>query len=346
MAQVANTGTIMSGGQNMKHFASEASEFTKYALFLGGTNVTNEVLAQYDPLRTGYGRLFMVRTPLWMTNMYPNETKIFKHMLEYGNTAVQGINDVQVEFDSITGGYVGKSFEIPKTATNSTTEFSVKVYDFSGSPMRKYLHAWINGTTDMLTGLTTYHGDTDLERKQSNQTAEFIYVATDNTGERVEYACLLANCFPKQLNTDVFNYTAGDHGIVETDIPFTCTLYESININKVACKLIEKYKILANSLNFFSGYTPDDNSRTGIMRTSNGSYYDAASGEITSFSDSDKANSMSPIAYITGNGDVGTRAGKTTYNNAISYESPKTQRRNGKNVTVLDDATTPVIKRW
>jgi hypothetical protein len=198
----------------------------------------------------------------------------------------------------------------------------------------------------MLTGLTTYHGDTDLERKQSNQTAEFIYVATDNTGERVEYACLLANCFPKQLNTDVFNYTAGDHGIVETDIPFTCTLYESININKVACKLIEKYKILANSLNFFSGYTPDGNSRTGIMRTSNGSYYDAASGEITPFSDSDYANSMSPIAYITGNGDVGTRAGKTTYNNAISYESPKTQRRNGKNVTVLDDATTPVIKRW
>lgn len=278
------TGTIMSGDTNMKKFGASPNEFTKYALFLGGTNVTNEVLQQYDPLRTGYGRLFMVRTPLWMNRMYPDATKIFKHMLEYGNTAVQGINDVQVEFDSIQGGYVGKSFEIPKTASNGTTEFNVKVYDFSGSPMRQYLHAWINGTTDLLTGLTTYHGESGLERSQANQTAEFIYVATDNTGERVEYACLLANCFPKQINTDVFNYTAGDHGIVETEIPFTCTLYESININKVACKLIEKYKILANSLNFFSGYSVNGDEKTNIMtqRGDKGTYYDPRSGSLES----------------------------------------------------------------
>lgn len=321
---VNNAGSIMSGGTNMKHFASDAEQFCKYALFLGGTNVTNEVLAQYDPIRTGYGRLFMVRTPVWMANMYPDETKIFKHMLEYGNTAVQGINDVSVDFDSIQGGYVGKSFEIPKTATNGTTEFNVKVYDFSGSPIRKYLHAWINGTTDLLTGLTTYHGDTGIERKQSNQTAEFIYVATDNTGERVEYACLLANCFPKQINTDVFNYTAGEHGIVETEIPFTCTLYESININKVACKLIEKYKILANSLNFFSGFTPDNTGDGSIMkeRGDNGTYYNDVNGTITQFG-SVNDPTESPISYITA-ADGGADASQkpsSTYNNAISYET-------------------------
>ena len=331
---VTNAGSIMSGGQNMKHFASNAEQFCKYALFLGGTNVTNEVLAQYDPIRTGYGRLFMVRTPLWMTNMYPDETKIFKHILEYGKTAVQGINDVSVDFDSIQGGYVGKSFEIPKTATNGTTEFNVKVYDFSGSPIRKYLHAWINGTTDLLTGLTTYHGDVDIERKQSNQTAEFIYVATDNAGERVEYACLLANCFPKQINTDVFNYTAGDHGIVETEIPFTCTLYESININKVACKLIEKYKILANSLNFFSGFTPDNSGEGSIMkeRGDNGTYYNDVDGTISKF-ENPTDTTESPISYITaanGGSDISNR-NRNTYNNAISYETiPTDATYNGR----------------
>jgi hypothetical protein len=333
---VTNAGSIMSGGTNMKHFASDAAEFCKYALFLGGTNVTNEVLAQYDPIRTGYGRLFMVRTPVWMANMYPDETKIFKHMLEYGNTAVQGINDVSVDFDSIQGGYVGKSFEIPKTATNGTTEFNVKVYDFSGSPIRKYLHAWINGTTDLLTGLTTYHGDTGIERKQSNQTAEFIYVATDNTGERVEYACLLANCFPKQINTDVFNYTAGEHGIVETEIPFTCTLYESININKVACRLIEKYKILANSLNFFSGFNDSLNlsDKQSIMkeRGDNGTYYNDVDGTITQFG-SINDPTESPVSYITAanGGADATQKPNSTYNNAISYETiPTNKPYNGR----------------
>jgi hypothetical protein len=331
---VNNAGSIMSGGTNMKHFASNAEQFCKYALFLGGTNVTNEVLAQYDPIRTGYGRLFMVRTPKWMANMYPDETKIFKHMLEYGNTAVQGINDVSVDFDSIQGGYVGKSFEIPKTATNGTTEFNVKVYDFSGSPIRKYLHAWINGTTDLLTGLTTYHGDVSIERKQSNQTAEFIYVATDNTGERVEYACLLANCFPKQINTDVFNYTAGEHGIVETEIPFTCTLYESININKVACRLIEKYKILANSLNFFSGFTDATSGKGSIMdeRGNFGTYYNDVDGTITQFKQSNDPT-VSPVSFVTasnGGSDISNMP-QSTYNNAISYETiPSNGDYNGR----------------
>lgn len=235
------------------------SDMTKYALFMGGTNVTNEVLQCYDPLKTGYARIFMVKRPVFLVDTMQSKVNRLKHILEYGNTSIQGLNDVTVNFNSIQGGYVGKSFEIPSAAQDETTSFSINVYEFSGSPVREVIHSWINGTSDLLTGLAHYNGaSSDIARIQANQTAEFIYVNTDNTGEKIEYACLLANCFPRGINTDAFNYTSGEHNLVETTVEFSCTKYESIQINKVAAKLLSKYKILANSLNFYSGYDHND----------------------------------------------------------------------------------------
>ena len=253
-------------------------ELTNYALFMGGLNVTHDVLQNYDPLKTGYGRLFMVRQPVFLQDNIPDKLKKFKHILEYGNTAVQGINDVSVQFASITGGYVGKSFEIPTVATDDTNSFTVTCYEFSGSPIREVLHTWINGTTDLLTGLTHYNGaDSKIERLQANQTAEFIYVSTDNTGENVEYACLFANCFPRSVKNDQFNYTSGEHNLVEYNIEFSCTKYESIQINEVGKSLLNRYKLLANSLNFYSGISDSDDLTLG-----KGSSYDVTTGKLKS----------------------------------------------------------------
>jgi hypothetical protein len=230
-------------------------DLTKYALFLGGTNVAHEVLQCYDPLRTGYGRLFMVRKPVFLIDDkmgISNKFNKFKHILEYGNTAIQGLTDVSVNFAQIQGGYNAKSFEIPTSAQDNSNTFTVQVYEFSGSPVREVITHWINGTTDLLTGLTHYNG-AETEKLQANNTAEFIYVATDNTGQNIEYACFLANCFPGGINTDAFNYTSGEHNLVQTDIEFHCTKYESLQINKVAEKLLKKYRIVTNSLNFHSG---------------------------------------------------------------------------------------------
>jgi hypothetical protein len=128
--------------------------------------------------------------------------------------------------------------------------------------------------TDIHTGLTHYNGD-PIAKSQANQTAEFIYVATDNTGEAVEYACLFANCFPKNIKNAQFNYTSGTHELVEYDIEFSCVKYESLQINKVAQSLLNRYKLLANSLNFYSGIKSNDDTALG-----EGIGYDIASGQM------------------------------------------------------------------
>ena len=222
------------------------NNITDYALFLGGTNVTHEVLKCYDPLRTGYGRIFMVKKPTFLDSQIPNKLNNFKHILEYANTAIQGIGDITVNFDPITGGYAGNSFDIPTGISNGTNTVTITVYEFSGSPVREVLDSWINGTIDKLTGLSHYNGiDSDeLPRLMANQTAEFIYVSTDVTGEKVEYACLLANAYPENINLDAFNFTAGQHQLVEVailSIALSMSQFRSI-------RLLQHFLISSSSL--------------------------------------------------------------------------------------------------
>ena len=280
----------------------ESSNLMDYALFVGGLNVTNEVLRNYDPLRTGYGRLFMVREPGWLALSIPKKLEKFKHILEYGNTAVQGIGDIEVSFNDYTGGYAGKSFSIPSVATDGTQTFTVNCYEFSGSPIREVIHTWVNGTTDLLTGLAHYnghavtYGDNSGTKTtpvlQSNQTAEFVYVSTDVTGTMVEYACLFANCFPANVRNEQFNYTSGSHELVEYNVEFRCTKYESLQINKLGQALLNKYRVLANSLNFFSGIKSSEYASGSTDHPDQ--YYDITTGKLVT-SGGKTTNNNSPM---------------------------------------------------
>lgn len=283
---MADQATIQT---NIKNHSND--DLLNYALFMGGVNATRDVLTNYDPLITGYGRLFMVRKPVFLDKTIPTRLNKFKHILEYGNTSVSGLGSIDVNTTTMNGGYNGKAITIPTMAEDNTTSFTVRVYEFSGSPMREVLHSWINGSNDLLTGLTHYNGaSADLPRSLSNQTAEFIYILTDKTGRNVEYACLLANCFPTTLPLDHVNYEAGQHELVTMDLSFTCVKYESIQINKVAKNLLDRYRLLANSLNFYSGLEINDET-LGAARG-----YNIATGRLDSASAN--ADTESPSTSI------------------------------------------------
>jgi hypothetical protein len=256
---------------------------TEYALFLGGLNVTRDSLLQYDPLKTGFGRVFMIRTPIFVTNKIPDKMRKFKHVLEYANTEIGGNDNIDLTTNDMTGGYSGKKVTIPNIATDGANDFNIKVYEFSGSLMREVIQYWINGISDIQSGLSHYYCDGTpndvnygLPICQANQSAEFIYVATDQSGKEVEYAALFANCVPTSIQLEQFNYTAGEHNLVEMNINFTASRYMSPQINEKAKQLLVKHNALMNSLNFNSGYTNDDLYPAG----DNGTYYDLNDGKL------------------------------------------------------------------
>lgn len=260
------------------------SNVQNYAFWLGGTDTTNAALKQYDLLRTGYGRIFILQMPKFVQYLLPSETAKFRHLLQFANTGIDGIQGYTVDFTSITVGYVGNTVELPINVKDDTTAITIKVYETQGSLFRTYLDFWITGTIDPFTGLSHYHGARDvlggangttdkrgsMYLSQANQTMEALYVATDPTGEKPEYVCLLTNMFPKSSDHSHFVYEAGSHDLVQLSLEFTAAKYMSAQINYIGCEALKRYNILRNYLNMYSGYTADKvEKRLGALTINN-----------------------------------------------------------------------------
>lgn len=274
--------TIQSGAHQFN-----APNVTKYSLMMGGMDTRHDALKQYDVMTTRFYRLFMVRTPEHLKKYFEKDQtklKAYKHILEYGNLGVSGLSDSEVQFGDVTGGFVGKKFYIPQKQENNTEEITIKVVEFSGSLMREMHHTWINMVVDSDSGFTHYNGmiaSGELGYSQANQTAEFIYVVTDRTGMKVEYAVHLTNCFPTNIPTDHFNADdPSDHPIVTLDLKFKCSARDGWDVNEKAKILLKNHQILVNSLEYHTGLTNSDINNLGYSGydPSNGQLVDRASG--------------------------------------------------------------------
>lgn len=249
-----------SNQSNIKQF--RGNNLTDFSLFLGGVNVKNAALSQWDPLRTGYTRIFITKLPVFMETMFPALSKNFRHILEYGFMKVEGLGNIQAEFDQVTGGYNGEGFDVMTNVKDDTNEITITVLEFSGSPVREYLELWISGVMDIKAGIGHYHGaiDKSVPYQQANHTMEMFIVNTGPTGrsEDIEHCDFIANMMPKNIKLDQFNYNSGEHPIVSVDIPFTAVRYKSWQINEVGKRLLMSFKSLRNYNDFQSGYTYKD----------------------------------------------------------------------------------------
>lgn len=264
----------------------DAPDLTKYSMFVGGTNATHHALRNYSPLMNGFGRLFMVRPPYAIlkmfagsdANLYSSDSLFiqFKHMLEYMNRSVTGFGDKTLENagTAIQGGFAGRSFNTPTVTKETTENFTVGLYEMTGSPIYTVIDGWMNAIGDENSGLATYGGwisggqdsegkekrlyqrngesDDGIPFNEANHTAEFIYVIHDRSGSQVERAVLLADCYPTGIQQgQVLNMNeGGTHDNVTYEVTFNCEVYRSPIITSIANDLLKQYRIVSNSLNF------------------------------------------------------------------------------------------------
>lgn len=267
---------------NIKQYSNNT--ITEYALFLSGLNATNSALKQYDPLKTGYARLFVTLMPKFMNIIMPEKARIFKHLIETSFTSVQGIGNLNMDFEQMSGGYAGKQMEIPTLLKDETTAITISLYEQAGSPIREFIEMWLTGISDPQTGIGHYHGALDLDPtltySQSNHSSEMFYVMTDPSGlaRGIEFACMFANMVPKSVKQDQFNYESGTVQLVKYDIEFSVTKYQSAQINAICKALMQKYQIITSYINFQSGYKVKD------INALNG-YADSISGKNQSTED-------------------------------------------------------------
>ena len=273
--------TAQTGGRQF-----DAPDFTKYSMFVGGTNATNHALRNYSPMLNGFGRLFMVRPPYAVLKMFagsdanlysPDSLFIqFKHMLEYMNRSITGFQDKTLESaqTTIQGGFAGREFRTPTVAKETTNTITIGLYELDGSPVYTVIDGWINAIGDENSGLATYGGyisggvdENGLEKRlyrrsneseygipfnEANHTAEFIYVVHDRSGAQSQRAVMLADCYPLGISqAGVLDMQAGgSHDNVTYDLQFNCVVYRSPIITAIANDLLKQYRIVSNSLNF------------------------------------------------------------------------------------------------
>ena len=243
--------------QNIKQ---NNKDFSHYGLWMGGLDITDKNINQFDPLRTGFARIFITKMPIFMRKWDDYKCRNFKHIVELGFTRFDGINDTTLETEDITGGYAGNKFQVPTIVRDDTDTVTIAAYEMSGSPIREFMDTWMTGISDPLTGLSHYHGQIadSCPFKASNHTMEMFFVSTDPTGLEIEYCCMFANMMPKGVKKSHFNYESGAHPAVSVDMEFTATRYESPQINMIGAALLNKYRLLHDYLDFHSGYTTYD----------------------------------------------------------------------------------------
>lgn len=272
------------------YMKKNTKSYKDLSYFIAGIDVTDQNLDQLTPYIPGIARLFMHKEPVFMQVAFPQETDNFKSYIETGYKQVQGINDVSVTAETIQGGWANQSYEIISSVEDQTNEITIALYEQTGSPVREFIELWITGVRDPRSGVAHYHGvvetpgenghratnlkegtynkdETAKSRGQSiistsdtsniyvpyaekNHTAEFVYYDLDPTAHYIEYACMFAHAFPKQVNKDQYNFSSGERSPVEVSVPFSVMKYESRYINDLAIHYLIKDQLEYNYLNF------------------------------------------------------------------------------------------------
>lgn len=226
------------------YMVTNDKNMSEFSYFLGGVDVTNQNLNQFNPYIRGYARLFMYRAPFFMEKKFPELTNRFKSYLETGFRRVSGLSDLTVDFVDFEGGFGSQRFSNPSSTSDDTNSITIALYELSGSPIREFIETWISGVRDPRTNVAHYHGaiagpgeditDGKVEYSEANHSAELIYYTMDPTCTRIEYACLLAHCFPTKSDRDHLNFETNSHENAEYEVEFRCTKYESRYINDIA----------------------------------------------------------------------------------------------------------------
>lgn len=232
------------------------SKFNDHDLFSNIIKLDDGNIAQWDPMIGGYATFYWTKLPPFMKAGAPDLLERFKNLTQKGHTAFEGISDLTAATEDVVGGMNGNSYKFASNVKDDFDEFTMKVYELQGSPIREAAEWWLTGVRDPKSGYAHYHGNLDIPGGYCarNHTAELIYIVTDPTGtaDGIEYACLITNIMITKVPKSHLNVTHGDHPVTQLDLTFSGIKYESEFINKAAVQILKANRVIER----YSGYVP------------------------------------------------------------------------------------------
>ena len=262
---------------------------SNYTGMLAGLTPDIHTLRSLNPETTNRVIIVMYRGPYFLMRYFGGENNAYtnrpfatyKKIIEYYNTGINpNMGEGTLASTQLQGGFAGRSIPIPTTQNTQTGQtLTVTVPELVGRPMANFHNMWVDGISDQITGLTTYHGlvagsissdgvaqrifnvagETDavaLEPSPAWEVAEFMLIALDRSGARVEAAAAALGCTPasKVGNQDILTSNGqGASNIQSLSLVFNCQFIQSAYINDLASRYVNQFAIFGNSLNFNPG---------------------------------------------------------------------------------------------
>lgn len=264
-------------------------DLSQYTGMLGGLTPDVHTLRSLNPLTTNRVLCVMYRGPYFLMhyfgegfNAYTNKPfATYKKIIEYYNMGIQlNMNDATLGTATLQGGFSGRTIPIPTTQNSQGTQsFTITVPELVGRPMANFHNMWIDGIADPITGLTTYHGlvagsissdgktpqrifspvtgasSMALEPSPAWEVAEFLFIALDRSGARVEGAVMALGCIPSaKVGNDLFTMNnTGNSDIQKLSLTYNCQFVQSSYVNDLATRYVQQFAVFGNSLNFNPG---------------------------------------------------------------------------------------------
>lgn len=219
---------------NIRVFDSQIA--TQQSFFTGGLNLKQ---LAFDPLVTGYAFIVWTKLPSWLVSEYSG----FKAMTEKNFKAFSGIDDMELQVQQYQYGFNNNEYNVAGGITKGNDDFNIRHQEFSGSPIKNMYQFWISSIADPETGIATYPKVYGMDYATKNHTGELMYIVTrpdvNNTERRnIEFAAYYTNVIPKRIPLSHFDYSQGDHNLVEIEIPFNGTMHLSSKVDDYAKKLL------------------------------------------------------------------------------------------------------------
>lgn len=266
-------------------------DLSQYTGMLGGLTPDVHTLRSLNPLTTNRVLCVMYRGPYFLIHYFAkdgnayranSEFATYKKIVEYYNTGITcNIGDATLAPAPLQGGFAGRSISVPTTqnAQNSQT-LTIQVPELVGRPVANFHNMWIDGIADPITGLTTYHGlvagseddqgqprrifyspngqtsgEMALDPSPAWEVAEFLIIALDRSGARVEAAVMALGCVPaSKVGNDIFNSNnTGQSQIQNIQLTYNCQYVQSAYVNDLATRYVKQFAVFGNSLNFNPG---------------------------------------------------------------------------------------------
>lgn len=265
-------------------------DLSQYTGMLGGLTPDVHTLRSLNPLTTNRVLCVMYRGPYFLIHYFAkdgnayaanSEFATYKKIVEYYNTGITcNIGDASLAPAPLQGGFAGRSISVPTTQnTQNSQTLTIQVPELVGRPVANFHNMWIDGIADPITGLTTYHGlvagsENDqgepqrifyqtgnnvstmaLEPSPAWEVAEFLIIALDRSGARVEAAVMALGCVPaSKVGNDIFNSNnTGQSQIQNIQLTYNCQYVQSSYVNDLATRYVKQFAVFGNSLNFNPG---------------------------------------------------------------------------------------------